>query len=155
MADAVYGEVVFRTHHAVIRARESHGRVIIVMHQVMKGVEELPHTYLILPRLGKTFPACLLRIPAVRASVFERPPGRCAACLLGNPLFAIRRTKYDIRAGRYAPLRVLLYENEDWKTCAEYDQPSSLFGQVGNAQVTEVAAMLDQEMEQLVARRLQ
>jgi uncharacterized protein (DUF302 family) len=70
--------------------------------------------------------------------------------LLGNPLFAVRMTQHDIRAGLYAPLRVLVYEDEGGKTCVEYDRPSSLFGQFGNAKVTEVATMLDQKLEQLV-----
>jgi uncharacterized protein (DUF302 family) len=71
--------------------------------------------------------------------------------LVGNPLFAIQMTQHDIRASLYAPLRVLLYENEHGKTCVEYDKPSSLFGQFGNAKVTEVATMLDRKLEQLVA----
>ena len=71
--------------------------------------------------------------------------------LLCNPLFAIRMTQYDIRAGLYAPLRVLLYQDEEGKTCVEYDRPSSLFGQFGHAVVTEVATMLDRKLEQLVA----
>jgi hypothetical protein len=40
-------------------------------------------------------------------------------------------TQHDIRASLYAPLRVLIYENEEGKTCVEYDKPSSLFGQFG------------------------
>jgi uncharacterized protein (DUF302 family) len=75
--------------------------------------------------------------------------------LVGNPLFAIQMTQHDIRAGLYAPLRVLLYENEEGKTCVEYDKPSSLFGQFGNAKVTDVAAMLDRKLEQLVAKAIQ
>jgi len=71
--------------------------------------------------------------------------------LVGNPLFATQMTQHDIRAGLYAPLRVLIYENDDGKTCVEYDRPSSLFGQFGNAKVTDVATMLDRKMEQLVA----
>jgi uncharacterized protein (DUF302 family) len=74
---------------------------------------------------------------------------------LGNPLFAIRMTQHDVRAGAYAPLRVLLYENEEGKTCVEYDKPSSLFGQFGNTNVSEVAAMLDRKLEQLVAEAIQ
>ena len=74
--------------------------------------------------------------------------------LLGNPLFAIRMTQHDIRAGLYAPLRVLLYQDEESKTCVEYDRPSSLFGQFGNANVTEVAIMLDGKLEQLVAEAI-
>jgi uncharacterized protein (DUF302 family) len=72
--------------------------------------------------------------------------------LVGNPLFAIQMTRHDIRAALYAPLRVLIYENDEGKTCVEYDKPSSLFGQFGNAKVTEVAAMLDRKLEQLVAK---
>ena len=75
--------------------------------------------------------------------------------LVGNPLFAIQMTQHDIRASLYAPLRVLIYENEEGKTCVEYDKPSSLFGQFGNAKVTEVATMLDRKLEQLVAKAIQ
>lgn len=75
--------------------------------------------------------------------------------VVGNPLFAIQMTQHDIRAGLYAPLRVLLYENEKGKTCVEYDKPSSLFGQFGNTRVAEVATMLDRKLEQLVAKSIQ
>jgi uncharacterized protein (DUF302 family) len=75
--------------------------------------------------------------------------------LVGNPLFAIQMTQHDIRASLYAPLRVLVYENNDGKTCVEYDKPSSLFGQFGNEKVTEVATMLDRKLEQLVAKAIQ
>jgi uncharacterized protein (DUF302 family) len=75
--------------------------------------------------------------------------------LLGNPLFAIQKTHHDIRAGLYAPLRLLVYEDEGRKTCVEYDRPSSLFGQFGNANVTEVATMLDRKLERLVAEAIQ
>jgi hypothetical protein len=49
---------------------------------------------------------------------------------------------------------VLLYENEEGNTCVEYDRPSSLLGQFGNASVTEVATMLDRKLEQLVAEAI-
>jgi uncharacterized protein (DUF302 family) len=75
--------------------------------------------------------------------------------LVGNPLFALQMTRHDLRAGLYAPLRVLIYENEQGKTCVEYDKPSSQFGQFGNAKVTEVALMLDRKLEQLVAKVLE
>jgi uncharacterized protein (DUF302 family) len=80
---------------------------------------------------------------------------RAIQYLVGNPLFAIQMTEHDIRASLYAPLRVLLYEDEHGKTCVEYDKPSSLFGQFGNAKVTDVASMLDRKMEQLVAKAIQ
>jgi uncharacterized protein (DUF302 family) len=71
--------------------------------------------------------------------------------VVGNPLFALQMTQHDIGASLYAPLRVLIYENEEGKTCVEYDRPSSLFGQFGNAEITAVAVMLDRKLEALVA----
>jgi uncharacterized protein (DUF302 family) len=71
--------------------------------------------------------------------------------VVGNPLFALQMTQHDVRAGLYAPLRVLIYENEDGKTCVEYDKPSSLFGQFGNDRISPTAAMLDRKLDTLVA----
>jgi uncharacterized protein (DUF302 family) len=71
--------------------------------------------------------------------------------VVGNPLFALQMTQHDIRASLYAPLRVLIYENEEGKTCVEYDRPSSLFGQFGNDRITPTAAMLDEKLDVLVA----
>jgi uncharacterized protein (DUF302 family) len=71
--------------------------------------------------------------------------------IVGNPLFAFQMTQHDIRASLYAPLRVLIYENEEGKTCVEYDKPSSLFGQFGNDRISPTAAMLDKKLEALVA----
>src|SRR5438045_729160 len=71
--------------------------------------------------------------------------------VVGNPLFALQMTQHDIRAGLYAPLRVLIYENEEGKTCVEYDRPSSFFGQFGNDRINATAAMLDKKLEALVS----
>jgi uncharacterized protein (DUF302 family) len=71
--------------------------------------------------------------------------------VVGNPLFAFQMTQHDIRASLYAPLRVLIYENDEGKTCVEYDKPSSLFGQFGNDRISPTAAMLDKKLEALVA----
>jgi uncharacterized protein (DUF302 family) len=71
--------------------------------------------------------------------------------VVGNPLFALQMTRHDIRASLYAPLRVLVYENDEGKTCVEYDRPSSLFGQFGNDRISPTAAMLDNKLEALVA----
>ena len=70
--------------------------------------------------------------------------------VVGNPLVALQMTQHDIRAGLYAPLRVLIYENEEGKTCVEYDKPSSLFGQFQNDRISPTAAMLDKKLEDLV-----
>jgi uncharacterized protein (DUF302 family) len=71
--------------------------------------------------------------------------------LLGNPLFAVEMTRYAIGAALYAPLRVLIYEDEQGKTCVEYDLPTSLFGQFGDEHVDRMAKSLDQKLEALIA----
>ena len=71
--------------------------------------------------------------------------------VVGNPLFALQMTQHDLRAGLYAPLRVLLYEDERGRTCLEYDKPSSLFGQFQNERLSPTAVMLDKKLEALVA----
>ena len=71
--------------------------------------------------------------------------------VVGNPLYAIQMTQHAIGASLYAPLRVLLYEDEEGKTCVEYDRPSSLFGQFGDDRIAQVAASLDQKLADLAA----
>ena len=71
--------------------------------------------------------------------------------VIGNPLFAVEMTRHAIGAALYAPLRVLIYEAEDGRTCIEYDRPSSLFGQFGDERVSPMAAALDQKLEELAA----
>ena len=66
---------------------------------------------------------------------------------IGNPLTAERMTRYALAAGLYAPLRVMLYEDESGKAIFEYDLPSSLFAQFGDERVTQVGRELDAELE--------
>ncbi len=71
--------------------------------------------------------------------------------IVGNPLIAIQMTEHNVGAGLYAPLRVLIYEDERRNTCLEYDKPSSLFGQFDDDRIGSVASQLDQKLETLVA----
>ena len=75
-------------------------------------------------------------------------PKKAKQYVLGNPLIAVTMTCRDIRAGLYAPLRVLVYEADDRSTRIEFDQPSSLFGQFNNPEVTTVARSLDTKSAQ-------
>ena len=56
-------------------------------------------------------------------------------------------TCYQLGAALYAPLRVVLFEDEQGKGVFEYDKPSSFFGQYGDARVTEVGRYLDTTLE--------
>jgi uncharacterized protein (DUF302 family) len=77
--------------------------------------------------------------------------GKAVQFVVGNPLYALEMTRHAIGAALYAPLRVLIYEDEAGKTCVEYDRPSSLFGQFGDGRVDEMAASLDKKLAELVA----
>jgi uncharacterized protein (DUF302 family) len=71
---------------------------------------------------------------------------------IGNPLTASRMTQHQLPAALYAPLRVVLYENEAGHAVFEYDRPSSLFGQFGDERVTVVARELDASLERVLAQ---
>jgi uncharacterized protein (DUF302 family) len=71
--------------------------------------------------------------------------------IVGNPLIAIQMTQHNLAAGLYAPLRVLVYEDDRGRTCLEYDKPSSLFGQFNDDRITTVASLLDRKLEDLIA----
>ena len=66
---------------------------------------------------------------------------------IGNPLTASKMTRYKLSAALYAPLRVVLFEDERGKGVFEYDKPSSFFGQYGDERVTEVGRYLDVQLE--------
>ena len=66
---------------------------------------------------------------------------------IGNPLTASTMTRYKLPAALYAPLRVVLFEDERGRGVFEYDKPSSFFGQFGDDRVTEVGRYLDIELE--------
>jgi uncharacterized protein (DUF302 family) len=71
---------------------------------------------------------------------------------IGNPMTATEMTRYRIEASLYAPLRVTLYENDGGGCTFAYDQPSSLFGQFGDARVLAVAQRLNQELKAALLR---
>jgi hypothetical protein len=66
---------------------------------------------------------------------------------IGNPLTASTMTRYALPAALYAPLRVVLFEDEQGRGVFEYDKPSSFFGQFGEERVTAVGRYLDAALE--------
>ena len=66
---------------------------------------------------------------------------------IGNPVTASKMTRYQLSAALYAPLRVVLFEDDQRKGVFEYDKPSSFFGQYGDDRVTDVGRGLDVELE--------
>ncbi|MDP9076752.1 MAG: DUF302 domain-containing protein [Bacteroidota bacterium] len=77
-------------------------------------------------------------------------PRKAIQYLIGNPLTAVEMTQYDIRAALYAPLRIIVYEGDDKVLYAEYDLPSTLFGQFGNADILKIAKGLDESILEVI-----
>jgi uncharacterized protein (DUF302 family) len=74
-------------------------------------------------------------------------PRKAVQYEIGNPHTASKMTRHRVAAGLYAPLRVMLYEDETGGSVFEYDRPSSFFGQYGDERITEVGRSLDAALE--------
>jgi uncharacterized protein (DUF302 family) len=65
---------------------------------------------------------------------------------IGNPVTASLMTRLRLSAALYAPIRVVLYEDEAGHGVFEYDQPSTTFGQFADEQVDAIARGLDEAL---------
>jgi uncharacterized protein (DUF302 family) len=70
--------------------------------------------------------------------------------LLGNHTIAETMFRHDPRALLYAPLRVLVYADDDGNAVFSMDQPSAAFGSLGIAEVTKVGEDLDRKVVNLL-----
>ena len=82
-------------------------------------------------------------------------PSKAVQYEIGNPLTASKMTRHRLAAALYAPLRVVLYEDETGGSIFEYDKPSSLFGQYGDEQVSAVARGLDGALDCALRRAME
>jgi uncharacterized protein (DUF302 family) len=79
-------------------------------------------------------------------------PAKALQYEIGNPLTALRVTRFQLPAALYAPLRVVLYENAAGGATFEYDRPSTLFGQFGDEELTAIGREVDAELEAALRR---
>ena len=146
-------------------------RMLQVEHIAMKTAKKFAEVEAalerIVPRLDPAIAAALTRGDEQRATELERGAplfiflkrdhgallqvtGRARKALqyeIGNPHTASKMTRHRLAAGLYAPLRVMLFEDETGGSIFEYDKPSSLFGQYDDERVTEVGRNLDAALE--------
>jgi uncharacterized protein (DUF302 family) len=79
-------------------------------------------------------------------------PAKARQYMVGNPFFAFKMVRHDIRVALNAPLRVLVYEDSEDKAVVEYDTPSSIFGWLQNPNIDSVAKSLDEKLEKLIKK---
>ncbi len=75
---------------------------------------------------------------------------KACQCLIGNPLIAFSMMRHNVRAGLYAPLRILVHGDANGHAVVEYDLPSSLFGSLGHAEIDGVGKDLDAKLGRLI-----
>jgi uncharacterized protein (DUF302 family) len=71
--------------------------------------------------------------------------------LLGNHTIAEQMYRHNPLALLYAPLRILVYANDRGDAVFVLDQPSTLFGSLGDPRITEVGQGLDAKVAALLA----
>jgi uncharacterized protein (DUF302 family) len=76
--------------------------------------------------------------------------GQARLYILGNPLIALQMTRHDVRAGLYAPWRLLVYRGGDGKVRLTYERPTALLGRFEDPHITEVARGLEGKLQGLV-----
>jgi uncharacterized protein (DUF302 family) len=73
--------------------------------------------------------------------------------VFGNPVIAYTMIRHDVTAGLFAPVELLLYENEQGTgSTILYDLPSSLMVLDENPPLLQAAKALDQKLADLMAR---
>jgi uncharacterized protein (DUF302 family) len=77
---------------------------------------------------------------------------RVVRWILGNPLIALTMIRHDITAGLFAPVEILVTENESGQgTKITYVRPSSLMVIEENPPLLEAAKALDEKLAALIA----
>lgn len=70
--------------------------------------------------------------------------------ILGNPLIAITMIRHDIEAALFAPVELLLVDNQGGGCTVVYDVPSALMVVTHNPPLLAAAETLDKKLEALV-----
>ena len=72
--------------------------------------------------------------------------------VIGNPLLAITMMRHDLTAGLFAPVELILIEEDDDQTSLTYVKPSSLMVVDANEPLFTAAMDLDAKLQALAAK---
>jgi uncharacterized protein (DUF302 family) len=72
--------------------------------------------------------------------------------ILGNPLIAITMLRHDVTAGLFAPVEVLLIDQDEGRSSLTYVMPSSLMVIEDNSELLSAAKELDVKLAALAAK---
>lgn len=70
---------------------------------------------------------------------------------IGNPLLAVQMTSHMPEVALYAPLRLVVYEDEEGRAFVAYDGFVSQLAQYQSEAITSVAQLVEHKLEALVA----
>lgn len=107
----------------------------------------------VLERTRKLAPHGFLRYGSVDAGPVFALAGhkaRATTYLMGNHTIAERMYRHDPGAMLYAPLRTVIYEDNDGGVHFAIDQPATRFGSFGNPEMTEAGRLLDRKLAALL-----
>jgi uncharacterized protein (DUF302 family) len=76
---------------------------------------------------------------------------RATQYTIGNPLLAVQMTGHMPEVALYAPLRLVVYENEEGETFVAYDSFVSQLAQYHREEITRVARLVEHKLEALVS----
>jgi hypothetical protein len=75
---------------------------------------------------------------------------RAITYMMGNNVIAETMFRHDPSIILYAPLRIAIYEDNVGRVYLSIDQPSSKFASFGDPRITEVGALLDAKVAELL-----
>lgn len=111
-------------------------------------------TEAVTPQIGPSGFICMIKIDLGILLSLQGRKQQVIRYVIGNPLVANRMIAADAEAGLYAPVNVVVYQEDGGQTKIAYDQPSSLLGQFNNEPITTVAQMLGQKLEELMRKAI-
>src|SRR5689334_13890352 len=77
---------------------------------------------------------------------------RVLRVILGNPLIAVTMLRHDVTAGLFAPVEVLLLDEDDDRSSLTYVKPSSLMVVGPNPELLSAAQQLDAKLAALAEK---